>query len=49
MFLWDKVRDTYKIQLIIANIINPLWTPWQYNLHWLVIYFSLLTRLILII
>ncbi len=25
MFLWDKVRDTYQIQLIIANIINPLW------------------------
>ncbi len=38
MFLWDKVIDTYQIQFIIVNIINPLWTPWQYNIHWLVIY-----------
>ncbi len=49
MFMLDKVRDADQIQLIIANIINPQWTPWQYNLHWLVIVFSLLTRLILII
>ncbi len=27
MFPWDKVRDTHQIQLIIANIMNPLWTP----------------------
>ncbi len=29
MFLWDNVRDTYQIQLIIVNIVNPLWTPLQ--------------------
>ncbi len=29
MFLWDNVRVTYQIQLIIVNIINPLWTPWH--------------------
>ncbi len=39
MFLWDNVRDTYQILLIIVNIINPLWTPWQKNLHWLVFFF----------
>ncbi len=24
MCLWDKMRDTYQIQLIIANIINSM-------------------------
>ncbi len=40
MFLWDNVRDTDQIQLINANIINNLWTPRQYNLHWLVFFFT---------
>ncbi len=51
MFLWDNVRDTYQIQLIIANIINPLWTGHHGNrisIGLSFIYF-LLTRLILMI
>ncbi len=27
MYLWDNERQTYQIQLIIVNIINPLWIP----------------------